>query len=132
MKIRRKFDKKAYKDAKRHLDLVYNSLNMAEALIHWQNFLKTVEKHSKDLSSYYEKKTKNYLAFIDYPIELRKYLYTTNAVENINSGIKVMRYDLGGYFQSVRALEVNLFLQFVNLNDKWMRQVCHDNKSATI
>ncbi|MCD6449207.1 MAG: IS256 family transposase, partial [Thermotogaceae bacterium] len=52
----------------------------------------------------------------------RKYIYTTNIVESINSGIELMRQDVGGYFQSEKVLEVNLFVQLVNLNDRWMRK----------
>ena len=33
-----------------------------------------------------------------------------------------MRLELGGYFPSLKCLEVNLFIQFSNLNDKWMRK----------
>ncbi len=29
---------------------------------------------------------------------------------------------MGRYFQSERVLEVNLFVQLVNLNDRWMRK----------
>jgi len=34
----------------------------------------------------------------------------------------MMRLELGGYFPSMRTLEVNLFIQLSNLNDKWMRK----------
>jgi putative transposase len=51
-----------------------------------------------------------------------RHFYTTNAVESINSGIERMRNDLGGYFASVRSLEVNLFIQFCNLHDLWSRK----------
>jgi len=30
--------------------------------------------------------------------------------------------ELGGYFPSERALEVNLFIQVVNLQDRWWRR----------
>jgi len=39
----------------------------------------------------------------------------------INSGIELMRQELGVYFPSEKVLEVNLFIQLSNLNDKWMR-----------
>ena len=32
-----------------------------------------------------------------------------------------MRQELGVYFPSEKVLEVNLFIQLSNLNDKWMR-----------
>ena len=46
----------------------------------------------------------------------------TNVVESINAGIEQMRLDDGGYFPSQDALEVNLFIQVVNLQDRWWRR----------
>ncbi len=74
------------------------------------------------MSKQYEKKTDNYLAFIGYPGEIRKHIYTSNVVESVNAGLEMMRLELGGYFPSMRTLEVNLFIQLSNLNDKWMRK----------
>ena len=48
--------------------------------------------------------------------------YTTNVVEGLNAGIDRMRLDLGGYFPSQDCLEVNLFVQAVNLQDMWWRK----------
>ena len=67
-------------------------------------------------------KKENYLAFMKYPEEVRKYIYTTNVVESINAGLELMRMELGGYFPSMKSLEVNLFVQLSNLNDRWMRK----------
>jgi len=40
-------------------------------------------------------------------------------VESLNAGIEKMHLDLGGYFPSQECLEVNLFIQVVNLQDRW-------------
>ena len=69
-----------------------------------------------------EEKTPHYLAFLDYPQEIRKHIYSTNAVESINAGLERMAVDLGNYFPSEKTLEVNLFVQMVNLQDKWWRK----------
>jgi transposase-like protein len=75
-------------------------------------------KWAKGLSA----KAEKYLAFLEYPQEVRKHIYTTNPVESVNGGIELMRLELGGYFPSQRALEVNLFIQVVNLQDRWWRR----------
>jgi hypothetical protein len=46
------------------------------------------------------------------------FIYTTNPVESVNSGIELMRLELGGYFLSLDYLEINLFIQVVNLQDR--------------
>jgi transposase-like protein len=61
-----------------------------------------------------------YLCFLKYPESLRKHIYTTNPVESVNSTIEKVRINLGGYFQSVNILEINLLIQRDNLkNRKW-------------
>ena len=39
-------------------------------------------------------------------------------MESLNAGIEKMRLDLGDYFPSQECLEVNLFIQVVNLQDR--------------
>lgn len=69
-------------------------------------------------------KIDNYLCFLRYPEEIRRYIYTTNAVENLNSRIEQIRMKLGGYFQSVNILEINLMLQVDRLKQgKWKNPV---------
>lgn len=69
-------------------------------------------------------KADNYLCFLRYPEEIRKYMYTTNAVESLNSRIEQIRMKLGGYFQSVGILEINLMLQVDRLKQgKWKNPV---------
>ena len=51
-------------------------------------------------------------------------MYTTNAVESLNSRIEQIRMKLGGYFQSVSILEINLMLQVDRLKQgKWKKPV---------
>lgn len=63
-------------------------------------------------------KIDNYLCFLKYPEEIRRYVYTTNAVESLNSRIEHIRMKQGGYFQSVSILEINLMLQVDRLRQK--------------
>jgi len=46
---------------------------------------------------------------------VRRHICTANLVESVNAGIELMRLELGGYFPSQQALEVNPFIQVVNL-----------------
>lgn len=69
-------------------------------------------------------KAEHYLAFTKYPYEIRKYIYTTNSVENFNSIIEKVRIKSGGYFSSVDNLEINIYLQRENLiQTKWRNPV---------
>jgi len=69
-------------------------------------------------------KAGHYLCFLRYPEDLRKHIYTTNAVESLHSKIELIRMRLGGYFQSVSVLEINMMLQLDRLKQgKWKKPV---------
>jgi transposase-like protein len=89
----------------------------------WMRQLLTTVAAEKPLwARQLEARTPHYLAFLDYPEETRKHIYTTNAVESLNAGIDLMRLELGGYFPSQECLEVNLFIQVTNLQHHWWRR----------
>jgi len=66
-------------------------------------------------------KIDHYVCFLRYPDEIRRYLYSTNAVESLNSRIEQIRMRLGGYFQSQEILEINFMLQVDRLKQKKWR-----------
>ncbi len=69
-------------------------------------------------------KAKYYSAHIRYPEKIRKHIYTTNAVESINSIIEKIRMKSGGYFQSTEILEINIYFQRENFKrGKWKNGV---------
>ena len=71
-----------------------------------------------------DKKAELYLTFCKYPKPVRKYIYTTNAVENLNKQIDSIRIRTGGYFQSEDALNINIYLQYQRLiQGAWTRGV---------
>jgi putative transposase len=57
-----------------------------------------VRTYNPEYAQQIEKQKENYLAFLKYPEEIRRHIYTTNIVESINSGIELMRLKHGGYF----------------------------------
>ncbi|WP_149267318.1 IS256 family transposase [Deferribacter autotrophicus] len=86
----------------------------------YDQLLTLVEKNKPDYAKYLQKYKENYLNFLKYPEDIRKYVYTTNIVESINAGLERMRYDVGGYFGSMKTIEINLFVQLINLHDSWL------------
>lgn len=67
-------------------------------------------------------KIDNYLCFLRYPEEIRRYIFTPNAVESLHSRIEHIRMRQGGYFQSVSILEINLMLQVDRLKTEKMEK----------
>ncbi len=57
-----------------------------------------------------------------YPDSVRKHIYTTNAVENFNSRLEVLRINSGGYFQSIKTTEVAMFVTIEKISkNKWQK-----------
>jgi len=101
--------------------LIKESRNFEEGEIYFDQLVQAVS-WKKEFAEKLTEQKEHYLTFLIFPEETRKHFYTTNAVESINAGIERMRNDLGGYFASIRSLEVNLFIQFSNLMDLWSRK----------
>jgi putative transposase len=113
--------KKIYSEIKSSLYLAKESSTKEEGLKHFNDACSIIEKVDGSYADRLRNRAENYLAFLSYPSEVRKFVYTTNAIESINSGLDYIRRELGGYFPSRQSLDVNYFIQIVNMNDSWMR-----------
>ncbi len=60
-----------------------------------------------------------YCAFLNFPREVRHYLYTNNTSESFNSTLARFEEELGGYFPSLRSLEVYLYVSIHGSNSRW-------------
>ena len=120
--LKKKLSPQAYREAKELLGEIRRAHDKEEGKQPFSDLCSLVRKEKPQEAEYMEAKIDSYLAFLGYPEQVRSHIYTTNIVESVNSGIEKMRLDLGGYFPSKECLEVNLFIQVVNLQDRWWRK----------
>jgi putative transposase len=60
--------------------------------------------------------------FLDFPPEVRKVIYTTNAIESLNATLrKLLHYR--GHFPSDEAVTKLVYLALTNIEKKWERSV---------
>jgi len=88
-------------------------------LVHLQRNVRN--QMDKEDSQAFNKELKNIKEnSLDYEDGLEKLddLCSKNTVESVNSMIEKVRINLGGYFQSVDILEINLLIQRDNLKNK--------------
>ncbi|GAB6183080.1 IS256 family transposase [Thermodesulfovibrio hydrogeniphilus] len=76
----------------------------------FEDVLKRFEKKYPAYIKMLNSKKENYFCYKKYPEEIRKHIYTTNAVENINSRLEVLRVNSGGYFQSEKTASVAIYV----------------------
>jgi len=120
--LKKLFVGEIYRECARILKRIVESQTSNEAQGLWDRLIEVIGSVNSKYTKELENKRDNYLAFVQYPEEVRRHVYTTNIVESVNAGLEFMRLELGGYFPSLKSLEVNLFVQFSNLNDRWMRK----------
>ena len=75
--------------------------------------------------------TQNFLQappFFDYPAEIRKVIYTTNAIESVNMGLRKLSKNRGS-FPSDEALTKLFYLALRNISQKWTMPI-RDWKAA--
>ena len=120
--LRLDLPKKVYSQVRSLLFIARHSSTREEGLKHFEEICSIIERSGdKSYAMRLRGRAENYLAFLSYPDLVRKHIYTTNAVESINSGLEYIRRELGGYFPSRNSLDVNYFVQIINFNDSWMR-----------
>lgn len=92
-----------------------------------REFKQLCEQYQKDYPSFIKallEDTNNYFACTKLPKSIRKFFYSSNAVESANSCIERLRIRMGGFFQSEAALQVNIYLIFRRLSEKkWQHGV---------
>lgn len=115
-------NKRLYSQAKAMFLKLKTAIDKQEGESIFDKLCEIVKEKNEDWRKQLFKKRDNYLAFLEYLQEVRKHIYSTNAVESINSGLERMITELGGYFPSQRSLEVNVFVQISNLQDRWWRR----------
>ena len=88
-----------------------------------QPFEQLGDRFAKNYSTFIaelRKKRLHYLAFLNYPENIRRSLSTTNVVEAINGQLEIMRRNRGGYFHSEETLKLKLGLAVSSLEQgKW-------------
>jgi len=70
------------------LKAVYQSITVAEAEQELECFAQQWDKQYPSISASWRRHWVNLIAFFDYPDEIRKVIYTTNAIESLNSVIR--------------------------------------------
>ena len=128
--LRNELSKELYQKVKEKMEKVKVAEDPEEGKALIEEVAELVEKEKPKMAKQIREKAGNYTSFLHYPREIRKHIYTTNPVEGLNRGLEVMRLELGGYFPSRQCLEANLFVQAVNLVDRWQRRPLPAVKAA--
>ena len=101
------------------LKKVYTAINAKVALEEFEKFkLKWQGKYKYAITSW-EENWENLSNYFEYPLELRKIIYTTNTIENLNRGIR--KYTkTKTQFPNENAASKAIYLAIKNIEDAWV------------
>lgn len=100
------------------LKKVYTAINRNLALEEFEKFkLKWYSKYKYAITSW-EENWENLSNYFEYPLELRKIIYTTNTIENLNRGIR--KYTkTKTQFPNENAASKSIYLAIKNIEEAW-------------
>jgi putative transposase len=101
---------------------VYTAINKEIALEELEKFkLKWQGKYKYAITSW-ETNWDNLSNFFEYPLELRKIIYTTNTIENLNRGIR--KYTkTKTQFPNENAASKSIYLAIQNIETAWIKPI---------
>jgi len=118
--IKKNMSKQDAKHFYEELTLIKKVNDYEKALMKFEELCKVYEKKYPAYIRGLLNKKENYFNYKKYPEAVRKYIYTTNVVENINSRIELIRANTGGYFQSIKTAEVAIYVTVSRIEkNKW-------------
>jgi putative transposase len=114
-----------YKDRSqfcRDLKLVYTAINKETALQELAAFKQKWNSKYKYAITSWEENWDNLSNYFEYPLELRKIIYTTNTIENLNRGIR--KYTkTKTQFPNENAASKSVYLSIKNIEQAWVKPI---------
>ena len=112
------------------LRLIYQSATAEEAELRLGEFEEKWDAEYLPIGQSWRRNWPCLVPFFDYPPEIRKVIYTTNAIESVNMSLRKLTKNRGS-FPSDEALLKLLFLALRNISKKWTLPI-RDWKAALI
>lgn len=107
---------KDYKKFTANLKLIYGASNLKSALHEFEKFKHNWSKYPGAVDVW-ERNFKHVEQLFNYPSDIRKIMYTTNAIESVNSSFR--KVTKKGVFPNENALLKLLYLRIQELYKKW-------------
>lgn len=115
--------KKECKEVISDFKKIYTSSNLETSKLEYENFREKYKNNKKLL-----KKAEDNIEWIyrifEYPPAIRKVIYTTNAIESLNAGLRKVTRGKGSFVNETALLKV-LYLRIKDLQKKWSKGIAN-------
>ena len=119
---------KDYKELTADLKRIYQSVTEQEASLELDNFAEKWDEKYPQISKSWRANWENLITIFDYPADIRKVIYTTNAIESLNSVIRKSVKTRKVFPSDDAALKV-IYLAIESASKKWTMPI-RDWKAA--
>ena len=115
---------KERKSVARDLKMIYQSVTVEEAEIALNSFCERWDRKYPNIGKSWRKHWDNLITLFEYPQEIRKAIYTTNAIESLNSVIRKSTRNRKIFPHDNSALKV-VYLAIQQASRKWTMSIHH-------
>jgi transposase-like protein len=115
---------KDYKAVTTDLKLIYRSSTEEEALLELERFSDTWDEQYPQISKSWRANWENLNTIFNYPADIRKAIYTTNAIESLNSVIR-KALKKRKVFPSDDSAKKMVYLAITEASKKWTMPIHH-------
>ncbi len=119
---------KQRKEVAENLKSIYNAPTVEQAEINLTTFAKKWDASHPTISKSWRNNWERIIPLFSYPPEIRKAIYTTNAIESLNMSLRKVTKNRGS-FPNDEAMTKLLYLAMKNISKKWTLPI-RDWKSA--
>jgi putative transposase len=100
------------------LKRIYQSATVEEAAHHLTAFEEKWDAAYPPIGQSWRRNWSRIIPFFDYPPEIRRIIYTTNAIESVNMSLRKITKNRGS-FPSDESLIKLFYLALMNISQKW-------------
>jgi len=97
---------------------IYRAATAAEAELNLESFIASWGHKYKAIGKLWKENWERVIPFFGFPDEVRKVIYTTNAVEGLHRGLRKIIKNRGSFPSEEAALKL-LYLALQNISEKW-------------
>jgi putative transposase len=109
---------KQRKEVASDLRLIYSAATREEAELRLEEFGSKWDSKYPTISPIWRRSWERVVPFLAYPEEIRRVIYTTNAIESVNMGLRKIIKNRGSFPTDEAALKL-LYLALQNISQKW-------------
>jgi putative transposase len=113
---------KERKEVASDLRLIYTSATREQAEMRLEEFAANWDSQYPTISPAWRRNWERIVPFLGYPQEIRKVIYTTNAIESVNRGVRKVIKNRGSFPNDEAALKL-IYLALGNISQKWTKPI---------